>query len=196
MSAIFYISYIAMWILVLVEGLLLLLVYRHFGLNTLGTAESIQRDGLPLGRDAISFVGISSQGNPVQWIHKPGYSTFLAFVSPDCGPCEHIIPFILKLASSVAEIEVVMVVPGSQSLVAKLNDQFCLPSSIICLGEGENHIYDNYRVRVTPFAFMIGADGRIHAKGLCDSIEKIQALIAADSYSLFNENFVAIDIDN
>ena len=44
MTSIFYVSYIAMWMLLLIEGFLLLLVYRHFGLAALGTIEGVQRD--------------------------------------------------------------------------------------------------------------------------------------------------------
>lgn len=41
-----------------------------------------------------------------------------------------------------------------------------------------------YRVRVTPFAFMVGDDGRILAKGLCDSVSNLGSLLDAGGIAL------------
>jgi len=49
MSGIVLISHLALWLLVLVNFVLVLLLYRHFGLMSLGTLEGVQRDGLALG---------------------------------------------------------------------------------------------------------------------------------------------------
>jgi len=45
MSPVFYVSYGALWLLVLVLGVLVLLLYRHFGMMAMGTLEGVQRDG-------------------------------------------------------------------------------------------------------------------------------------------------------
>lgn len=187
MSNIFYVSYIAMWALLLIEGLLLLLVYRHFGLAALGTVEGIQRDGLPVGEHVLPFEGVTAKGESINWIPQAGRSYLLAFVSPDCGPCERIIPSLLQLATFYNRIEVVFVVTGQRSLVTKLENKFGLPSSITCLAEEESPIHEDYRVRITPFAFMVGGDGRIRAKGLCDTIEKLQALLSSDGHDIPRE---------
>jgi len=188
-SNIFYVSYISMWILLLIEGLLLLLVYRHFGLAALGTVESIQRDGLPIGEDAVPFEGITAQGESVHWIPQPGRSYLLAFVSPDCGPCERIIPSLLQLATFNV-VGVVLVVTGQRALATKLEEKFGLAATVTCLAEEENHIHEGYHVRVTPFAFMIGGDGRILAKGLCDTVDKLQALLSVDGHAIPRENLI------
>ncbi len=49
MSTLFYVSYVALWVLLLTMGVLVLLLYRHFGMMSLGTLEGVQRDGLPIG---------------------------------------------------------------------------------------------------------------------------------------------------
>lgn len=188
MPGIFYISYIAMWVLLLTEGLLLLLVYRHFGLATLGTIEGVQHDGLKIGERAFPIEGVTTQGEHIQWSPELSHSYLLAFVSPNCGPCERILPFITALNSNV---EVILVVAGSRMLANKLKMRFRLSSLMICLAEEEEHVYRDYRVRVTPFAFMIGGDGRIRAKGLCDTAEKLQFLLSTNGHNVPAKLFAA-----
>jgi thiol-disulfide isomerase/thioredoxin len=147
----------------------------------LGTIEGVQRDGLKLGERAVPIEGVTPQGEDIQWFPKPGYSYLLAFVSPNCGPCERILPSIATLNS---DVQVILIVAGSRALVTELQIKFRLPSSVICLAEEEERVYEDYRVRVTPFAFMIGEDGRIRAKGLCDTAEKLQALLSAEGHNV------------
>ncbi len=181
---IFYVSYIAMWMLLLIEGLLLLLVYRHFGLAALATIEGVQRDGLKVGDSAFPIEGVTAQGEQIQWSPGSGRSCLLAFVSPNCSPCERILPSILQLATANSQLEVTLVVTGPKSLATKLRNKFHLPSSITCLADEGERIHEDYRVRVTPFAFMVGGDGRVCAKGLCDTVERLQALLSAGGHDV------------
>ena len=63
MSTLFYVSYVALWLLLLTIGVLVLLLYRHFGVMSLGTLEGVQRDGLPIGSvaeaDAVAWARAS-----------------------------------------------------------------------------------------------------------------------------------------
>ena len=44
---------------------------------------------------------------------------------------------------------------------------------VASLAHDGNALTSLYRVRVTPFAFMVGDDGRIQSKGLCDSLSRL-----------------------
>lgn len=179
MSAIFYVSYVALWILLLVQGVLLLLVYRHFGLAALGTVEGVQRDGLPVGELAPTFSGVSMQGDTINWEPASGRTHFLAFVSAECTPCARILPAIHQVAKVANRLAMTLVVTGPQENMQHLVEKFHPPLSITYLADDGNGTPDRYRVRVTPFAFVVGEDGRILAKGLCDSPMRLQQLLAA-----------------
>lgn len=187
MPNIFYASYIALWILMLCIGILVLLVYRHFGLMSLGTVEGVQRDGLAVGEVALPVIGVTDQGEPFDWSPKPGHLYLLAFVSPSCGPCVKILPTILRLAVIANTTEIVLVVDGERERVMRLVERFQPPTSVLCLAENRSGSTQAYRVRVSPFAFMIGKDGRILAKGLCDSTTKLQYLLDAADLKLPSE---------
>lgn len=180
MDTLFYISYAAMWLLLLAEGILLVLIYRHFGLMALGTAEGVQRDGLPIGEVAPAVSGFTTAGERVTWAQRPEHAQLLLFVALECGPCARVLPYVKQLSMAAHDrfgLTMLAVVTGQPSAATQLTERFDLPFP--CLAEEGTGTADRYRVRVTPFAFVIGEDGRILAKGLCDNPARLRDLLVA-----------------
>jgi methylamine dehydrogenase accessory protein MauD len=173
----FYVSYIALWLLLIVQGVLLLLVYRHFGLMAMGTAEGVQRDGLAVGEAAPSISGVTAKGEDLQWAPEPGMIHLLLFAAPGCQPCERVLPSVVTMAAASPAIGVAAIVPGRREDAMRLVEEFDLP--FVCLAEDGSGAFDLYRVRVTPFGFVIGADGRILSKGLCSDPARLRGLFEA-----------------
>jgi hypothetical protein len=180
MSTLFYVSYAALWLLLLTIGVLLLLLYRHFGIQALGTIEGVQRDGLAIGTAAPLISGVTADGQDMTWQTRPGKPEFLVFASTDCEPCADVLPHVDRLAVATARtLGVTAVVSGPQEVAANLVAQQPQPPTYLCLAEDGSGAFDRYRVRVTPFAFVIGSDGRILAKGLCGDLTRLRNLLLA-----------------
>jgi thiol-disulfide isomerase/thioredoxin len=179
MSTLFYVSYVALWLLILSEGVLIFLLYRHFGLMALGTLEGVQRDGLPVGEVAPAVSGVTAEGMTRTWTPEQGYRNLLVFASPNCGPCAAVMPAVNRLAAATNghRIAVTAIVAGGPEDAADLARKFAVPYP--CLAEDGSGAADRYRVRVTPFAFVIGEDGRILAKGLCSDAARLRDLLVA-----------------
>ncbi|MDQ3986050.1 MAG: TlpA family protein disulfide reductase [Actinomycetota bacterium] len=178
MSTAFYVSYAALWVLVIVQGMLLLLVYRHFGMMTLGTMEGVQRDGLGIGDTAPSIYGASSDGSETVWESRGDRPALVVFAATDCEPCSVVMPVVDRVARARSgSLRVLTVVPGPADSVQSAVAQYGLSSD--CLGEDGSGVFDAYRVRVTPFAFVIGEDGVVRAKGLCSDPLMLRDLLAA-----------------
>ncbi|MBI2760445.1 MAG: hypothetical protein HYX51_03340 [Chloroflexi bacterium] len=175
MSAMFYLSYIALWCLLLLQGGLLILVYRHFGMMALGTLEGVQRDGLPVGAPAPALYGLDAMGETVGWQPRADRAQLLIFVSPDCEPCVRIFPYLNQLALAGTAIQAIT--PGSQDGPDRLAERFRPRFAYITVEGGE--AFNRYRVRVTPFGFIVAADGRVLAKGLCSDVERLRELLIA-----------------
>ena len=178
MSSIFLLSYVLLWILLVVQGVLLLLIYRHFGMMSLGTLEGVQRDGLLVGDEAPTLTGITADSVKVQWNAKGDHATFLLFAAPGCEPCAQILPYVRKLgiaSKNDLDLSIAVVVPGMQDDVARLNEKF-QPTFLSFADDGQD-APSRFRVRVTPFGFVIGKEGRVMAKGLCSDPGKLRDLL-------------------
>jgi hypothetical protein len=176
-SGIFYISYILLWVLCVIQGTLLLLIYRHFGLIELSTAGSTERDGLHVGSPVPPIISISVDNEPVNWLPQAGRAYLLAFVSATCTPCMNILPTLYQLANASSELEVLLIVSGQREAAAQLTAGRTPPLSLRCVVEGGSSVYKDFLVRVTPFAFVVGPDRRVRSKGLCDTPAKLERLL-------------------
>ena len=178
MSGLLLVSYVALWVLVAVMAVLLLLLYRHFGMMSLGTLEGVQRDGLPVGSIAPSISGITADGVDRGWEPKTGRYQLLLFAAPDCEPCATVMPEVNRLARTrEAGIDVAAIVPGPKSEAVRMVNRYAPPFET--LAEDGSGAFGRFRVRVTPFGFVIGPDGRVLAKGLCGDIGRLGNLLHA-----------------
>jgi peroxiredoxin len=175
MSSIFLVSYASLWILSMAEALLVFLLYRHFGIVALGTIEGVQRDGLAIDTEAPPFAAVTSDGVPIRWHPVEGRQSLLLFASPDCQPCADILPRIAALVPERPDLAVVAVVAGPQEIARRLAEKF--EANYECLADDGSGAFDLYRVRVTPFAFIVDGSGRIKSKGLCNSPDRLQQLL-------------------
>jgi thiol-disulfide isomerase/thioredoxin len=177
MSGILLVSYIALWILVVVMAVLLILLYRHFGMISLGTLEGVQRDGLPVGSVAPAISGVTAAGKDAGWDPKGGRNKVLLFAAPDCEPCANVMPYVNRLARSGVDLDVAAVVPGPKVEAVRMQDRYDSP--FLTIAEDGSGAFNRFRVRVTPFGFVIGPDGRVLAKGLCGDPARLRHLLNA-----------------
>jgi thiol-disulfide isomerase/thioredoxin len=165
-------------VLLLTIGVLVLLLYRHFGMMSLGTLEGVQRDGLPIGSVAPGISGVTAAGQDTSWQPRRGQPQLLLFAAPDCEPCATVLPHVDRLARAVnGDLGIAAVVPGPSDEVARFVERYRPPFP--CLAEDGSGAFTRYRVRVTPFGFVVGADGRVLAKGLCGDQVRLRALLEA-----------------
>jgi hypothetical protein len=164
--------------MLLTIGVLVLLLYRHFGVMSLGTLEGVLRDGLPIGSVAPPISGVTAAGQDTSWAPKRGQPQLLLFASPDCEPCATVLPHVERLARAMnGDLGIAAVVPGPKGEVARFVKRFRL--SFPCLAEDGSGAFSRYRVRVTPFGFVVGSDGRVLAKGLCSDQVRLRGLLEA-----------------
>lgn len=168
MEGIWLISYIVLWVLVLVLVLLVLLLYRQLGIMYLGSAEGVSRDGLPKGKKAPEFNLTDQYGNAQRLASYAGRPTVLLFGSPHCGPCRTLLPQLDDWAAAHPEVGVVWLNAASPEESLKFASEMGAVLPIASYTPEEN-LMDKYRVRVTPFMFIVDEGGTIRVKGLLNS---------------------------
>jgi len=167
MEGIWLISFIALWIIVIGEGLLIVLLYRQLGILYLGSAEGVSRDGLPVGTAAPDFHLPDLDGQVRSLSSLRGRNVPLLFGSPHCEPCRRLLPGLQEFAAHAGrDFQVLWLNQATPEETRHFQAEMGAALAMLSYQDGVN---DAYRVRVTPFLFMLDAAGVIRAKGLVNT---------------------------
>lgn len=188
MTTAYLISYTVLWLLVLMQGVLLLLIYRHFGLVALGTFDGVQRDGVAVGSQAPRIADDGSMAAPA------AVGTFYVrmFLSPECEPCGNIAPYLDGLASrGIRDHRLVVtgIITGNGDALHRFIERF--RPNYSCVGDEFGDITKAYKVRVTPFGFVSDAAGTVLSKGLCNDPKALANLLSAAGIAVNHQDLVA-----
>ena len=168
MEGIWLVSYIVLWAIVLVLILLVILLYRQLGIMYLGSAEGVSRDGLAPGAKAPDFSLADQYGNVQRLGDYRGKPTVLLFGSPHCSPCRILLPQLHDWAKAHPEVGVLWLNAASEEESLKMVSDTGATLPIVPYTPQEN-LMDKYRVRVTPFMFLVDESGIVKVKGLVNT---------------------------
>ncbi len=168
MEGIWLISYIVLWALVIVLILLVILLYRQLGIMYLGSAEGVSRDGLTPGVKAPDFSLKDQYDNPQRLSDYRGRPTVLLFGSPHCSPCRILLPQLHDWSKAHPEVGVLWLNAASEEESLKFVSDTGSTLPIAPYTPQEN-LMDKYKVRVTPFMFLIDESGVVKVKGLVNT---------------------------
>lgn len=167
-DGIWLISYIVLWALVVGLGVLVLLLYRQLGIMYLGTAEGVSRDGLEKGATAPDFTLTDQYGTSHRLSQYRGQPVTLLFGSPHCSPCRILLPQLDDWAQAHPDMAILWLNAASPEESQKFVSELGANLPVLPYTPAEN-LLDRYRVRVTPFTFLLDERGIIRAKGLANS---------------------------
>ena len=168
MEGIWLVSYIVLWILVLALGALVLLLYRQLGIMYLGSAEGVSRDGLPKGTPAPDFTLTDQYGHQQRVAAYRGRPLLLIFGSAGCSPCRILMPQLDEWLPAHPEMGIIWLNMNSPEETLKYVSDVGATVPVVPTTP-DDKIAERYRVRVTPFSFMIDENGVIRTKGLVNT---------------------------
>lgn len=171
MEGIWLASYVALWAFVLLQAIVLFVVLRELGIRVLNTAAAASRDGLSIGLRVPEIDAIAARSDRPQdrW-------SLLVFGSHRCGPCQALAPELNVFARTNADkLDAFFVTEdnpeGARRTAAELN----LDVPVI----GQRGAADRFKVRRTPFAYVVDGAGVIRAKGVVNNRSGLEAIFRA-----------------
>ena len=174
----FFASYVAVWILVVFQGLLILALLKELGeLKKLARLGGVAgEDRLPAGTEAPEFEGSDLRSRQRITTHVfASQGGALLFLSPECGSC-------LQLADELRQPALSELPPiltfcqGNDSACAAFVNR--LGSEVYTLSDDDNNIAKRYRVDGSPTAVVINPDLTIGSYGHPLNIEDLKRLVA------------------
>ena len=176
MSGVWLASYIVLWGVVLFQGLVIFVLLRQLGIMYLGSAPGVNRDGITPGERAPEFTLPDPAGRPVSLADFRGRALLLVFGSTTCTPCRGLIPDLNAVARErAAELQALYLSRGEAAETRRFIEE--LDVRVPVAVHADMALPDQYRARVTPFAFVIDAEGIVRAKGLANNRAHLEALL-------------------
>jgi len=148
-GSVWIVSYVMLWLTVVVLGVAVIALLRQVGVLHLRVA--------PMG---VHFAGEGPElDQPAPDIDLTDYAdagvTLLAFTSPKCEICDSLKPDLDRIARHYNEVSL------------RVIDHASHPES-----------FTNFRVRSTPYLIAIDRDGFVRSRGVANSIDQVEEMLA------------------
>ncbi len=176
MSGVWLTSYVILWGIVLFQGLVIFVLMRQLGIIYLGTAQGVARDGIAAGQRAPDFTLPDLAGGLRSLAGFHGRSLLLVFGSTSCGPCRGLVPDLNAFAQTHADgLDALFAIRGTPAETQRFAEELGLGVPVGVYNDEE--LAEKYKVRVTPFAFVIDGEGIVRSKGLANNRAHLDMLL-------------------
>jgi peroxiredoxin len=176
-SLVFYLSYAALWILVVFQGLILLGLLRMVSQRTeTATGQSAFSDevGLRSGQVAPKFSALDLSGAQINSKDFVDHMTALLFVSPNCPSCTATL-YEMEALSQKAQGNLILICRGKGGDCSRLTDTHKL--EIRMVADEDERISRLFGVSSFPTAVLVNESNRIQSYGRPKRSEELQELL-------------------
>lgn len=176
------ISHALLWILLLSQSAIILALLRQVGILSLriGPAGArLAEDGPDLDSlvPALDLVDIDHEGARLV-IPAPHVGiSLIVFISPKCQICDNLMIGFRTLSRQVLNVSWAIVAFSEVSECREFRRRHQLRDVLFC--HAEDAVWDKFKLRSTPFALVLDAQGRVLSKGLVNHIEHLESLVTA-----------------
>jgi len=177
-SALVVISYVVLWIIVIVEAVLIIALARVVGRLARKAPISGARvidPGPEIGAAIESWTGMDLMGQSVSLTFPRQRGVFLLYVSPHCAVCSALLPSgkrFLKEIASEAEGIWVMTLGEPDTQLAYAQEHALLQHPVVA----ESQLPPTWRLGGAPFGVWVDSTGIVRAKGMVDRREHLESL--------------------
>lgn len=184
MNEIWLASYAILWVVVAMLSFVVVGLLRQLGLIQLRLGPDpgalITKEGLERGTSAPEFTLTDAlTGASTRLADLRGRMVLLLFLTPTCISCRQLMPHLRDIAPERSrDIAVLTICHGSEATCGEFAQAFRLDVPVLV--DGPNAIAASYDVRMTPFAFLIDADGVIRLRGVVNTWPQLESLIAEE----------------
>jgi methylamine dehydrogenase accessory protein MauD len=172
-------AYLALWLLLIVESLLLVAVVRQVGRLHSYWARNETGAGLPLGSIAPVLVGNDVFGRSMPLAFGGAQKTLIFFLSPGCSSCQVALKLVSML-NPLEDVRFVLVFGAGEIKVKLFVTTFTSEESlkdIPVLTDPDRVLTRHYQVAAVPYAVLVDEDGEIGATGLGMAENDIKAML-------------------
>jgi methylamine dehydrogenase accessory protein MauD len=188
LTGLWLVSYVVLWVLVVILGLLLIGVLRQLGLlqgqrelpaaAPAAAIPTVENDGPSIGTRIPDLVAPTVNGFGAVALATPENegSTLLMFMSPMCETCQHVVEPLNALAEdAVRAVRPVVIMRADEQACRAFLSVFPLRLPTIC--DSDRTITMGFDVHGTPLGLLYDEHGTLTRKGLVMDHDDLLALL-------------------
>lgn len=169
----FWVTYVALWVMVAALSAAVFLLYRYHGQMLLGSRDGRTNQGPELHAQIEGIQAQDLYGNRVALGGSDKGAQFVFFGQTDCKPCQVALPALRDFAERYkGDMDVVFVCGGEVREVARIASD--LPRSIRVVPDSRSALFAELHVSSTPFAFITDAEGIVRGRGMPTNTEAFE----------------------
>lgn len=181
MSDIMFVSYLTLWVVVVVLAVTVVALARQIGLLHYRLPPSVARMGAPgpkVGEAVPPIQERDLSGAQVALGSAKGKNTLVVFLSSACETCEEVAPAVRSIARSERDrTETILVAPEApDSFDRSFFSRHKLDELPIVVSYD---VADDLGVAATPYALLIDAQGILRTKGTVNNLDQLVSLFNA-----------------
>ena len=171
-------SYLTLWVLVILEGCLILALARMLGQLNRRLPPSGARvidPGPDLGELVEGWEGVDLLGKRVAFSFPRDRGIFLLYISPHCSVCAGLLPSARRFFKEInveADAVWVMVLGSRDTQIAYAKQEALMHDPVLA----EEQLPASWRLEGAPFGVWIDRQGKVQAKGMVDRREHLESL--------------------
>ena len=166
------ISYYVLWILVLLQGVALVVLFRQLGVVYLRLHPSSSAADTPAGPEIGSPIAeLGNYWNGAETDVRPHTRKLLIFVVRGCSACDALLPGIDKFARVERTSTDVLVVVDDK----EIQENWHHGTPVMYAPR----LFDELNVRGTPYGIAVDESRKVRAKGVVNQIEHLESLLHA-----------------
>jgi hypothetical protein len=166
MNTLFALSYIVLWLVVILFGAALFVLYSHVGKRLiLDTQEGHRLQGPELAKPLERHVVPGLSGFPITIGGSSPLPRLLIYVSVNCDPCRVLLRGLPQLVEAFGHrVETILVCRGELADVRAF--AAAVPNEVVVCADEQGQLIDAYRILRTPYALSLDRDGTLRYKGV------------------------------
>jgi methylamine dehydrogenase accessory protein MauD len=165
---------IALWVFCIFMTLLVIGLYRQIGeLSISPSRRAAMAEGLQIGDEAPAFELTDYQGRSFSFPNGNGRSV-VVFGEADCPPCNKLAGQLNSVADDIDSVIFVAGEDGDDNRRFAAEHRLTFP----VLSDPASATMRAYKVRSTPFIYVIDERGTVRAKGITNSAEGVRELVS------------------
>ncbi len=161
-STIFYLSYAALWILVILHSLLLLGIVRIV-YQLQQTNKAVGKNNRNSGKEAPAFSTVDIFGKPINSLNFAGHTTALLFVSPGCPACTTALKEDMEYLNYKGQGNVIVICSASIEKCTELAGKYGLKVPVVA--DPDERINRIYEISSVPTIVLLNENNQIQSYG-------------------------------